>query len=41
MRDKYAKRDTKFEHNSINIIANEARRNELMAPLEPTPRMGK
>jgi hypothetical protein len=39
MRDKYAKRDIKLEHNSINIITYRARQNELVTPSEPTPRL--
>jgi hypothetical protein len=41
MRDKYAKRDIKLKHNSLNIIAYRARNNELAAPLEPTPLVGR
>jgi hypothetical protein len=33
MRDKYAKRDIKLEHNSMNIIAYRARYNEHIVPL--------
>jgi hypothetical protein len=41
MRDKYAKRDIKLKHNSMNIITYRARHNELMAPPEPTPQVGR
>jgi hypothetical protein len=40
MRDKYAKRDIKLEHNSMNIIAHRVRKNELVTPPEPAPRVG-
>jgi hypothetical protein len=39
MRDKYAKRDIKLKHNSMNIIAYGERHNDLMAHLEPAPRV--
>jgi hypothetical protein len=41
MRDKYAKRDIKLQHNFINIIAYRARYNEHVAPPELTPRVGR
>jgi hypothetical protein len=41
MRDKCAKRDIKLKHNSMNRIACRARHNELVAPPEPTPRVGR
>jgi hypothetical protein len=41
MRDKYAKGDIKLKHNSMNIIAYRVRNNELAAPLEPTPLVGR
>jgi hypothetical protein len=40
MRDKYAKRDIKFKHNSMNIITYRARHNELVVLLEPAPQGG-
>jgi hypothetical protein len=40
MRDKYAKRDIKLEHSSINIIAYRVRQNEHVTSLEPAPRVG-
>jgi hypothetical protein len=40
MRDKYAKRDIKFKHNSMNIITYRARHNELVVLLELAPQGG-
>jgi hypothetical protein len=40
MRDKYAKRDIKLEHNSMNIITYRTRQNEHVTPPEPAPRVG-
>jgi hypothetical protein len=41
MRDKYAKRDIKLKHNSMNIIAYMAWQNEHMTHLKPVPRAGR
>jgi hypothetical protein len=41
MRDKYAKNDIKLKYNSMNIIAYMTKKNELVAPLEPTPWVGR
>jgi hypothetical protein len=41
MRDKYVKRDIKLKHNSMNIITYKVRRNKLVAPSEPTHRVGR
>jgi hypothetical protein len=40
MRDKYAKRDIKLKHNSMNIITYRVRHNDLVAPPEPAPQEG-
>jgi hypothetical protein len=40
MRNKYAKRDIKLEHNSMNIIAYRVRHNEHVVPPELAPRAG-
>jgi hypothetical protein len=40
MRDKYAKRYIKLEHNFMNIIAYRARQNEHVTPPDPAPRVG-
>jgi hypothetical protein len=41
MRDKYAKRDIKLKHNSINIIAYMVRHNELVVPPKPALQVGR
>jgi hypothetical protein len=41
MRYKYAKRDLKLKHNSMNIVTHRVRHNELVVPPEPTPRVGR
>jgi hypothetical protein len=40
MRDKYAKRVIKLEHNFMNIIAYRARQNKHVTPSEPVIRVG-
>jgi hypothetical protein len=40
MRDKYAKRDIKLEHNFMNIIAYRVRQNKHVTPSEPAPQVG-
>jgi hypothetical protein len=40
MKDKYATRDIKLEHNSMNIIAYRVRQNEHVTPPEPAPQVG-
>jgi hypothetical protein len=40
MRKKYAKRDIKLEHNSMNIIAYRARHNKHVVPPELAPQAG-
>jgi hypothetical protein len=39
-RNKYARRDIKLEHNSMNIIAYRTRHNEHVMPPELAPRAG-
>jgi hypothetical protein len=40
MRVKIRKKDIKLKNNSMNIIVYRARHNELVAPPEPTARVG-
>jgi hypothetical protein len=40
MMNKYAKRDIKLKHNSMNIIAYRVRQNEHVTPPKPAPRVG-